>query len=200
MGGITGLVGDRTGRMALRENPSATRWQSSAFGCRYGVQDAITGVDSGSEFVMIRDAGQQRVELLLFGVVECREQVASVLAGGSAELSQQVSARIGEMEGMQPPVLGVAAPFDQFALLQCIQQRDQSGGGRAELSGQRLLAATGFGSDRPEHTGLRRRQLQSTNAVGEPLGGMRSDLREQERRLPHLPRRPRLIHDQHDNG
>jgi hypothetical protein len=104
---------------------------------------------AGSELVGIGDAGEQGAQL---GALLGGEVPADRVVVGPSHLrhpAEQPLARRGEVQRVQPPVVRVAAAFEQAALGQRVDEADQPARRRAEQPGQRLLAPTRSRPRRP---------------------------------------------------
>ncbi len=70
-----------------------------------------------------------------------------VLAREVGKLAQQPFSGRGEVEGVQPAIVGVAATLDIAALLELVDVYDDAAGQHTQLSAEGLLAAAGLGGD-----------------------------------------------------
>ena len=84
---------------------------------------------------------------------------------------------------MQPAVVGVAAPFDVAAVLQLVDVCDDPARQQPQLPAEGLLAAPGFGRDRAQDPGVRWREIDRRDQVGEYRGGAMAELGQQERHI-----------------
>ena len=87
---------------------------------------------------------------------------------------------MGEVQRVQPAVVGVAAPFDVAAVLQLVDIGDDAAGQHAELAAERLLASPGFGGDGAKDACVRRGQVDGRHLFGELGGRVVSKLSQQE--------------------
>ena len=104
-----------------------------------------------------------------------------MLAGHAPELLHERAAGVGEVDGVEPAVVGVAAALDQPALLQAVDQGDEARRRSAEMPGECLLAASRLERDRAEESGLRGSQVELGDPRRELLGGIRAELGQEER-------------------
>ena len=84
---------------------------------------------------------------------------------------------------MQPAVVGIAATFDVATVLQLVDVGDDPARQQTQLAAERLLAAPGLGRDRAQDPGVRRRELDRRDQVGEYRGGTVAELGQQERHI-----------------
>ena len=60
------------------------------------------------------------------------------------DLAHQLLARRAQIEGMEAPVIGVAAAFDIATVLEVVDIGDNPAGQQAQLTTERLLASAGI--------------------------------------------------------
>jgi len=95
---------------------------------------------------------------------------------------------LGEVQGVLPAIPGAAAALDKAPAFEVVDQGDEAAGVDAEVLGDGVLAAAGLGSDDAQQPTLRRGQSEWGDPVGEPAGGVRAELGQQERRSRRPPR------------
>lgn len=140
----------------------------------------------GCESLLVGDAPQERRELGAFVVGERGAEVGFVLGAGAGEAGQGCVALLGHVQGVVPAILRVTAPLDDAGALEVVDEGDEPAGVHAELLGDGLLAAAGLHGDGAEQPALWGGKSQRVDPFGEPGGGVRPELGQQERR----PRRP----------
>src|SRR5699024_8858111 len=172
------------GTRSLRQTAPgvASRCLWSGFRRRPRPQCAVPGVDPWGECLLGGDPPEQLPKLGVFGGGQCRRQVALVLGGHRSDLLQQLLPIGGQMQGIQPPVRGVAATLDHAARLKAVDEGHQPGRGGAQLLGQRLLTAARLDGDRANQPRLRGSQVQVADTFGKPCRGVRAELSEQKGR------------------
>ena len=79
-------------------------------------------------------------------------------------------------QGVQPTVVGVAAPFDVAAVFQLIDVRDDAARQQPQLAAERLLTAPWFQRDRAQNAGVRRGEVDRRDQVGEDRRGAMAEL------------------------
>lgn len=95
------------------------------------------------------------------------------------DLSEAVG--IGEVQRVQAPVVGFAPPFQDPALLEDVDERDEPAWWGAQQPGQGLLGLPRTRRDGAEQPGLRRHEIQLGDPFGELRRGVRPELGKQER-------------------
>jgi hypothetical protein len=103
-----------------------------------------------------------------------------VIAGDAAELGQCPSSVVGQRDRVIAAIVRVTVTGDEASVLKLVDQGDQSRGVHAQRVGEIALAPSGELPEAAEHPGLRRRELQPSDALGECGGGVCSELGEQE--------------------
>ncbi|ORW63135.1 hypothetical protein AWC20_04340 [Mycobacterium parmense] len=103
-----------------------------------------------------------------------------VLPRKPGHLAQQSFSGGREVQGVQAAVAGVAAPFQEAAVLQLVHVDHHAAGQHSELGAERLLAAAGLGGDGPQDARMGRREPEGRHLLGEERGGVMAQLRQQE--------------------
>jgi hypothetical protein len=109
-------------------------------------------------------------------VVERGEEVLAVGDGDASEFPQEGASWLGQVQRVVAAVAGVAATLQDAVALQLVDQGDQAAGQQAELAGQGLLGPTLVRGHCPEQPGVRRRQPEWREPLGEPLGCQSAEL------------------------
>ena len=127
---------------------------------------------------------RQRSEQFAQGAVLLRGErggeLELVLVRELRKLAHQPFSGRSEVEGVQPPVVGVAAPLDVAALLEFVDVDDDTAGQHPQLSAEGLLAAAGLGSDGAQDSRMWWAQFDSGHLFGEQRGGVMAQLSQQE--------------------
>ena len=129
----------------------------------------------------LSDPFEQLTELGPFGGTESRRHGPLVRAPDIGQAAHQSLPLGRQMQCVQPAVLGVATALDQTPALQVVDEGNDTTGQQTELVAERLLAAALLAGNRAQDAGLRRQQVECRDALGELLGGVRSELRQEER-------------------
>lgn len=141
-------------------------------------------MNAGDQTLGGGDPFEQAVEL---GPFIGLEPGADLLFVGGAEgghiPEQELATGLGQVEGVLPPIFGVAATLDQAPFFQRVDQQHESGGGRPQLGGHRLLALSRLPGDQSQQPGLCRRQPDGLDPLGETPGRVGADLGQEERVL-----------------
>jgi hypothetical protein len=145
-------------------------------------------VDAGGEALGVGDLGQQGGEPPAFRGGQPRGDLGVVVLDDGPDPGQLLRRTAAELQGVVPPVVGVAVPLDQAASLQVVDQRDHPARGDAEQSGERLLADPGVPGQVTEQVHLGRGEPQLADPLGEPLAHPGPHLAEQEGHPRHLRR------------
>lgn len=127
----------------------------------------VAGVDAGGKALSGGDAGEQGSELATLVVAQGRSDIALMTARELTEFSQDGPPVVGELEGVLAPVGRAALPANQAALLEAVDEPDYPTGQQAEPGSQLLLATAAVLADRAQQAGLRRGQVQGSDALGE---------------------------------
>jgi hypothetical protein len=133
-------------------------------------------VYAGGEVLLVGDAGEQRSELSMFGLVEGLAQVAVVGSGDPGDLAHHLLPVFGEVQGVLPPVGAAAFAAKESAFLQLVDEADHPARQKVQPSGELLLAATWVTGNRGQQAGQRGCQPDLGDAVAEAAGGVRAEL------------------------
>ena len=144
-------------------------------------------MDVGGQSGVTGDVLQQREEPGLVGLVESDQQLGVVFVGEVLGLAEQVTRRWGEMQRVGAPVAGVAAPLHQPTVFEIVDVSDHYVSVHTEFVGDLLLGLSLAGGQVSEQSKVSVLQAQRCQPLGEPCGGVVSDLGEQEART--LPQR-----------
>ncbi|HKR27447.1 MAG TPA: hypothetical protein VJS11_08325 [Acidobacteriaceae bacterium] len=132
------------------------------------------------EALLIGYALEQVVELAALGFRERGEQGGLVLAGDQAEGDEHVAAIGGEVEGMAAAVVLIAAALDEAAGVQRVEQGNEAAGNHLEASREGLLRDARCAAEDAQDPGMRGREADGQQALGEARGGVAADLGEKE--------------------
>ncbi len=157
---------------------------------RAGAGLAVAGVDSGGEPLAHRDPFQELAQLRALGRAEASADVVFVGRARAGQLAHERRPGPGQVHGVVAPVIGVAAPLDEPALFQAVDQQHQPGGRGAQRAGELLLALARLPRDQAQQPGLGRGEAERPDALGEPARRVRAQLGEQERVPRPARRRP----------
>jgi hypothetical protein len=141
--------------------------------------------------LLVGDALQQRRQLVAFLVRERRTQCPLMLSRNLGNVLQDLAAFARQVQRVAPPIARLIAAFQQAALFQVVDQRDQAAGRDAELSSKRLLADPFCGLNDSKNSGISRNELECPKSFGKGRGSMASNLRQEERRRAGTARRLR---------
>jgi hypothetical protein len=133
-------------------------------------------VDVRRQALLARHRGQQVAQGAALLRVERGGELELVLARELRKLAHQPFSGRSEVEGVQPAVVGVAAPLDVSALLEFVYVDDDAAGQHTQLRAEGLLAAAGLGSDGAQDSGMRWAQLDGGHLFGEQRGGVMAQL------------------------
>ena len=137
---------------------------------------------SRSQPLCLGDSPKKRDELLALQIAQHAEQRVLMLAGDLSDFPQHLPSLRRQEEGVRAPIGGMGAPLDQAASLELIDQLDELARYHGEGCGEGSLTLPFGGRDNSEKSDLRKLQPQPGDPLREHLGGVRSDLREQESR------------------
>ena len=137
-------------------------------------------MDVAGEPLLVRYTLEQIVQLAPLLVCERGEQRALMLAGDFAESGEHFAARRGEVEGVAAPVILIAAALDQAPAVQRIEQGNESARHHLQTRGQGLLRDTGRCAEDAQDAGVRWRQSEGEQTLGEARSGVTADLSEKE--------------------
>jgi hypothetical protein len=87
-------------------------------------------VHAGCEALFVGDTDQEPLQLLAFGRIERGEQRLLVSVGAARERFELGAAGGGQVQGVAAAVVGSVAPFDQAALFEAVDERDEAAGQR----------------------------------------------------------------------
>ncbi len=105
-----------------------------------------------------------------------------VVVGDFFSVFEQVTALVGEVDGVRPTVLGVAFAAGETALLEVVDQADHHVAVDVQPLGESLLGEALVGGEVGEHAELAGGDAERFQAPGELGGDMKSQLRKQEAR------------------
>ena len=145
-----------------------------------GLQIFISGMDFGCEALSGGDFLEQRCKLFYFGALEAGAHEFVVGAGEIADLGERVGAASGEAKGVEAAVFGVGCAGDELARFEGVEDGDEAAGVHAEGFGELLLADAGRLAKQSKDAGVGGRELEGLEKAGELLGGVGSDLSEEE--------------------
>lgn len=141
---------------------------------------AVPGVDMRRQALLPCHRGEQVAQGAALLRVERGGERELVLARKLRKLAHQPFSGRSEVEGVQPAVVGVAAPLDVTALLEFVDVDDDAAGQHAQLGAEGLLAAAGLGGDGAQDSGMWWVQLDSGHLFGEQRRGVMAQLGQQE--------------------
>ena len=97
-------------------------------GTATAAERSVARVHVRRETLAFCQRAEQPPQVVALVVIESCGEAAVVLARQVADLAHQLLARRGQIEGMQAPVLGVAAAFDIAAVLEVVDVGDDAAG------------------------------------------------------------------------
>ena len=98
-------------------------------------------------------------------------------------LLQDLVTILGQLNGVQAPVVRVCFPLHQAPFLEVVQYRHEPAGMNLQPGCKLLLARPSLDPKQAQNSCIRRRQLQNPQSFSKLRGGVRSKLCKQERRL-----------------
>lgn len=134
------------------------------------------------EAVVVGDAGEQGAQLCALAGVEAAADCVVVRPAHGSDPPEELAPVRCQVQGVQSAVGRVAAALDEATLGEHVDETDQPARWGPEQLRHGLLALPGRGRDRSEQPGLRGRQVQGGDPLGELAGGVRTERGEQERR------------------
>ena len=117
--------------------------------------------------LLLRHRGKQTAQGAVLLRVKRGGEPKLVLARELGKLAQQSFAGCGEVEGVQPAIVGIAAALDIAALFELVDVYDDAAGQHTQLSAEGLLAAAGLGGDDAQYSRVWRAQLDRGHLLGE---------------------------------
>ena len=142
------------------------------------------------EALRVGNALENRDELRALRGVEGRQQLGLVLLRYSFEVGKEVAPRGRQVERVCAPVVRVAAPLGEPALLEVIDQRDDGAAVDPQRPAQRLLGLALGGGQVAEHSAVSGVKAVSGEALCESPMRVGAQLRQQEAgTTAQLPRR-----------
>jgi hypothetical protein len=118
---------------------------------------------------VIGEALQKRDEVRAVGLVDAGEQLSLLLVGGALGARKQLVGGGGEVNGVSTPVGGVAAAFDESAVLEVVDEADHRVAVDAQDVGELLLGLSLVSRQVYEQPEVTRPQAQGRQPVGELL-------------------------------
>lgn len=123
-----------------------------------------------------RHRGEQPAQGTALLGVERGGEPELVLARELGKLAHQPFSGRGEIESVQPAIVGIAAPLDIAAILEFVDVDDDAAGQHPQLSAERLLATTGLGGDGAQDSRVWWAQLDGGHLFGEKRCGVMAEL------------------------
>ena len=140
----------------------------------------VTGVDMRRQALLLRHCGKKAAQGVALLRVKGRGEPQLVLARELGKLAHQLFPGRGEVEGVQPAIVGVTPALDVATLLELVDIDDDSAGQHAQLRAEGLLAAAGLGGDCAQDSRMWWAQLDRGHLFGEQRGGVMAQLSQQE--------------------
>lgn len=137
-------------------------------------------MDVGRETLLGGHTLEQIVEHAALVLGERGEQGSLVFAGDLAEGGEHLPAFGGEVEGVAAAIVLIAAALDETSRIQRVEQRNEAAGNHLQAGGQRLLCEAGAGAQDAQDAGMRGRESNGEQPLGEARSGMGADLSQQE--------------------
>jgi hypothetical protein len=134
-----------------------------------------------SQSLIAGDPRQERRKGIPLFRAQRGQQGVLVIVRHPADRLKNLAASRRELQQIDPAVAGVFEPLDEPSFLQLVHERDQPAREHAEPVRHLLLAGAGRGGDDAETAGVRWRQSERTEPLGELRGRMSADLCDQKR-------------------
>ena len=146
-------------------------------------------MNSSRDALLIGNPQQHRGQHVAFLLVECGEQSLLVFARNLPNPPQRLFTSLGQVKGIQPPVVRIRFSFHKASLFKIVQNRNQPAGMNAKPPGKFLLAQSGGGAQQPQNARIRRGKVDNLQSFSELRGGMRSQLSQEKSPLSssHFP-------------
>ncbi len=132
------------------------------------------------EALLLRHCGKKTPQGVALLSVKRRGEPQLVLARELGKLAHQFFPGRGEVEGVQPAIVGVAAALEVATLLELVDIDDDAARQHAQLSAEGLLAAAGLGGDCTQNPCVWRAQLDGGHLLGEQRRRVMAELSQQE--------------------
>lgn len=117
--------------------------------------------------LLLRHCGEEDAQGAALLRIERSGEPEFVLARQFGKFAHQLFPGRGEVEGVQPAVIRVAATLHEATVLEFIDVDNDAAGQHIQLSAEGLLAAAGRGGDGAQDSRVRRAQLDSGHLFGE---------------------------------
>jgi hypothetical protein len=137
-------------------------------------------MDMRRQALVLRHRGKQPAQGAALLRVERAGKPELVLASELGKLAHQPFSGCGEVESVQPAIVGVAVPLDIAAVLEFVDVDDDAARQHPQLSAEGLLAAAGLGGDRAQDSRVGWAQPNGGHLLGEEGCGVMAELRQQE--------------------
>jgi hypothetical protein len=133
-----------------------------------------------SQSLLIGHSKEERRQHIALVRAERRQKRILVVTRDTADAFHRVASLIREMEGVAAPVGWISSPFNQSAFFELVDQHDEATRQNAQMFRQRLLADAAGRVYDAQDAGMRGRQIEDAQALGELRCGMGANLSEQE--------------------
>jgi hypothetical protein len=110
----------------------------------------IPGVNAAREPLLVCNLLEQLRQLSSIGGAKCGEERILMLSGHLTNSLQGFAPSLGQMERIQPPVVGVWLPLDKLPLFEIVQDGHQTAGMDAQLFRKLLLADRRHDAQQPK--------------------------------------------------
>ena len=143
-------------------------------------QSRKTGMHTWSQSLLIGHSKEERRQHIALVRAERRQKRLLVVTRDTADAFHRVASLIREMQGVAAPVGRISPPFNHSAFFELVNQHDEATGQNAQMFRQRLLADAAGRVHDAQDAGMRGRQIEDAQALGELRCGMGANLSEQE--------------------
>lgn len=147
------------------------------------------GVNPWRQALVVRDPSKQRSELLALPRVEGRADRIVVGLRDAANVGKYARPHVCHMQRVKAPVFRVVAALEHPAILELVNEGDESARKHPQHGRQFLLADARASCNSTQDPRLRRNQANFGESLREARGSVGPNLREQERRGTWVPLR-----------
>jgi hypothetical protein len=133
-----------------------------------------------SQSLLIGHSKEERRQHIALVRAERRQQRILVVTRETADAFHRGASLIRELQGVAAPVGWISSPFNHSAFFELVNQHDKATGQNAQMFRQRLLADAAGRVDDAQDAGMRGRQIEDAQALGELRCGLGANLSEQE--------------------